>query len=431
MSWDYWRLITVVSLAGFIGLLFDQMLLFMFIGTLLYTFWLQRTWEQLWKWIENPKKNPPPSAEGAVDDVCRRIERVRLQNKSRKKRLASYLKQFQAATAALPDAVVVLGPQGQVAWANTAAIELLGIVWPRDSHVRVHNLIRDPVFQKLLQTPHSKKKSKIVTSPISSDLYLEMKIVNYMGDGRLLIARDMSQTVKLQKMRRDFVENVSHELRTPLTVLHGYLETFDQDSPAEMWKSALPVMRQQTQRMNMMISDLLVLSQLEMGEKELKHDPVDISVLLTAIADDAKQLKEYKHHQIKLEIASDKRLLADAGELRSAISNLVFNAVKYTPADSEITLRWITTKNKACIEVEDNGMGIAEHHLERLTERFYRVDSGRAQETGGTGLGLAIVKHILKRHKANLNISSEIGVGSVFSCCFPTTKLAKTDPKVV
>ncbi len=427
MSWDYWRLITVVSLAGFIGLLFDQMVLFMFIGTLLYTFWLQRTWEQLWKWIENPKKNPPPSAEGAVDDVCRRIERVRLQNKSRKKRLASYLKQFQAATAALPDAVVVLGPQGQVAWANTAAIELLGIVWPRDSHVRVHNLIRDPVFQKLLQTPHSKKKSKIVTSPVSSDLYLEMKIVNYMGDGRLLIARDMSQTVKLQKMRRDFVENVSHELRTPLTVLHGYLETFDQDSPAEMWKSALPVMRQQTQRMNMMISDLLVLSQLEMGEKELKHDPVDIGVLLTAIADDAKQLKEYKHHQIKLEIASDKRLLADAGELRSAISNLVFNAVKYTPADSEITLRWFTTKNKACLEVEDNGMGIAEHHLERLTERFYRVDSGRAQETGGTGLGLAIVKHILKRHKANLNISSEIGVGSIFSCYFPTTKLAKKE----
>ncbi|MDQ7072738.1 MAG: ATP-binding protein [Gammaproteobacteria bacterium] len=160
-----------------------------------------------------------------------------------------------------------------------------------------------------------------------------------------------------------------------------------------------------------------MLSQLEMGEKELKHAPVDIGILLTAIAEDAKQLKEYKHHQIKLEIASDKRLLADAGELRSAISNLVFNAVKYTPAESEITLRWFTTKNEACIEVEDNGMGIAEHHLERLTERFYRVDSGRAQETGGTGLGLAIVKHILKRHKANLNISSEIGVGSVFSCC--------------
>ncbi|MDQ7072463.1 MAG: ATP-binding protein [Gammaproteobacteria bacterium] len=129
-----------------------------------------------------------------------------------------------------------------------------------------------------------------------------------------------------------------------------------------------------------------------------------------------------------MEIASDKKTCSRCRRVtRSAISNLVFNAVKYTPAESEITLRWFTTKNKACIEVEDNGMGIAEHHLERLTERFYRVDSGRAQETGGTGLGLAIVKHILKRHKANLNISSEIGVGSVFSCCFPTTKLAKKE----
>ena len=423
MSWDYWRILTIVSLVGFVGLLFDQMILFMFIAALFYTFWLQKKWNQMWLWIQNPKKHEPPSAEGAIDDICRRIESVRQQNKSRKKRLADYLKQFQAATAALPDAVVVLGPQGQVAWANTASKELLGIVWPRDSHVRVHNLIRDPVFQGLLASP--KKKAKIVTSPLSSDLYLEMKIVNYMGDGRLLIARDMSQTVKLQNMRRDFVANVSHELRTPLTVLHGYLETFNQESPPEMWRAALPVMRQQTQRMNILISDLLILSQLEMGEKALKHEPVDICALLTTIAEDARQLKEYQSHQIQLEFDSDKWLLSDAGELRSAISNLVFNAIKYTPEGSEITLRWVVGKKTACIEVNDNGMGIAEHHLDRLTERFYRVDSGRAQETGGTGLGLAIVKHILKRHDAALKISSELGAGSQFSCCFPATKVLK------
>lgn len=425
MSWDYWRILTLVSLVGFVGLLFDQMVLFMFIGALAYTFWLQRKWNQLWFWLQNPKKNPPPSAEGAIDDVCRRIESVRLQNKSRKKRLADYLKQFQAATAALPDAVVVLGSQGQVAWANTASKELLGIVWPRDSHVRVHNLIRDPVFQKLLADSTSKKKAEIVTSPVSPDLYLEMKIVNYMGDGRLLIARDMSHTVKLQKMRRDFVANVSHELRTPLTVLHGYLETFDQDSPAEMWSSALPVMRQQTQRMNLMISDLLVLSQLEMGEKKLRHEPVDINALLATVAEDAKQLKEYKAHNIQLDSESDDWLVADVGELRSAISNLVFNAIKYTPEKADITLCWKVNKKNACIEVNDNGMGIEEHHLDRLTERFYRVDSGRAQETGGTGLGLAIVKHILKRHDAKLNISSELGVGSQFCCCFPSNKVIK------
>ncbi|PHS70006.1 MAG: phosphate regulon sensor histidine kinase PhoR [Methylophaga sp.] len=425
MSWDYWRLLTVVSLTGFVGLLFDQMILFMFIASLLYALWLQRAWNQLWSWLQNPKKNQPPTAEGMIDDICRQIESVRLQNKSRKKKLADYLKQFQAATAALPDAVVVLGSQGQVAWANTAAKELLGISWPRDSHVRVHNLIRDPVFQKLLTAPITKKKAKIVISPVNSDSYLEMKIVSYMGNGRLLIARDMSQTVKLQKMRRDFVANVSHELRTPLTVLYGYLELFDQDSPADMWRSALPVMRQQTQRMNLMLSDLLVLSQLETGEKKLQHEPVDISVLLATIAEDAKQIKEYKQHQIKLELDSDDWLLADPGELRSAISNLVFNAVKYTSEQSIIVLRWTVANNGAYIEVRDNGMGIAEHHLERLTERFYRVDSGRSQESGGTGLGLAIVKHILKRHDAKLNISSEIGVGSQFHCFFPVAKVIK------
>ncbi len=425
MNAGYWRLLIIVSLAGFVGLFFNQMLLFMLAASLLYAFWLQQKWIQMWQWLQKPKKHEPPSAEGVIDDICRHIESVRLQNKSRKKKLTNYLKQFQAATAALPDAVVVLGPQNQVAWANTAARELLGIYWPRDSHIRVHNLIRDPAFQKLLTSSIAKKKSKVVVSPVSPNLYLEMKIVNYMGNGRLLIAKDMSQTVKLQQMRRDFVANVSHELRTPLTVLHGYLETFTKDSPAEMWHSALPVMRQQAQRMNLIISDLLVLSQLEMGEKQVRHDPVDIGALLMAVAEDARQLKEYNNQQIKLKQVSDDWLLADASELHSAISNLVFNAVKYTEAATIITLRWTTGNNRASITVEDNGMGIEEHHLARLTERFYRVDSGRAQERGGTGLGLAIVKHILKRHNAILNINSEVGEGSQFHCCFPKTSVIK------
>ena len=325
----------------------------------------------------------------------------------------------------MPDSVVVLGAEGQVEWANTASKELLDIVWPRDSDIQIHKLIHDPIFHKLLTASTTKKKSKIVTSPISPDLYLEMKIVNYMGDGRLLIARDISQAIKLQKMRRDFVANVSHELRTPLTVLHGYLETFDQYSPPEMWRSALPVMQEQTQRMNLMISDLLVLSQLEMGEKRLENEPVNISELLAAIAEDARQLKEYSEHQINIELESDKWLLADIAELRSAVSNLVFNAVKYTPEKSEISLRWTSDKTGARIEVNDNGLGIAEHHLERLTERFYRVDSGRSQEAGGTGLGLAIVKHILKRHKAELSVRSKVNNGSQFHCIFPKTKLIK------
>lgn len=423
MHWDYWRLIAIVSIAGFVGLLFGHMLIFMFIATFAYAAWLQLTWNRLFSWLKEPKKHQPPSVDGVIDDICREIDRVAKQNRSRKKRLRGYLKQFQAATAALPDAVVVMGDFGKVEWANKAAQELLGVRWPQDSHVRVNNLIRDPEFQKLLHAPINKDSVAVVASPVRAEQQLEVKIVNYMGKGRLLIARDMTQTIKLQRMRRDFVANVSHELRTPLTVLHGYLEMFSAESSAQQWGQALPVMQKQTQRMDAMIKDLLTLSQLEMGEKPLGHKPIDVGDLLRSIVKDAEQLQQYQQHTINLELESDKLLLADSDELRSAVSNLVFNAVKYTPADSTVTIRWKVDAENGCIEVSDNGLGVAEHHLDRLTERFYRVDSGRSQEAGGTGLGLAIVKHILQRHGAELRISSEVGEGSQFCCCFPAKRV--------
>ena len=423
MHWDYWRLLALISLAGFLGLLFGQMMTFMFVATLLYALWLQNSWYKLWHWLQKPKKIDPPSADGVIDDVCREIERVRKQNRNRKNKLTNYLKRFQSATAALPDAIVVLGEYGQVDWANHSARDLLGIHWPKDNYVRVNNLIRDPVFQQLLDDPEAHNSTAILHAPQDLAKQLEMKLVNYSDKGRLLIARDITQTVKLQRMRRDFVANVSHELRTPLTVLRGYLETIEDNSPPEIWHSALPVMRQQTERMHLMIKDLLALSRLETGEKTLRQIPTDVAKLLASIIEDAYCLENYQAHQISCEIDSDKWLLADADELRSAISNLVFNAIKYTPAESQITVSWRTDDNGGYISVTDNGDGIAEHHLDRLTERFYRVDKGRAQDAGGTGLGLAIVKHVLQRHEALLKIESELGHGASFTCCFPLSKV--------
>lgn len=425
MRWDYWRLLTIVSIAGFVGLLFDQMMTFMFVVSFLYALWLQQSWYSLWSWLQKPKKNPPPSAEGVIDDVCREIERVRQQNRSRKKRLAGYLKRFQLATAALPDAIVILGQYRQIDWANDAAKTLLGIRSPQDSDVRIDNLIRDPQFQRLLIDPVDSERTLLIASPINTDKQLEVKIVNFMKEGRMLIARDMTQTIKLQTMRRDFVANVSHELRTPLTVLRGYLETIGEQSPAEQWQQALPVMRQQAERMGAMLQDLLVLSRLETGEKQLQHDTTDIARLLTEVIDSAKQLADYQNHDIQMQLKSDRWLLADAGELRSAVSNLVFNAVKYTPATCKITVTWSVDDKTACIGVIDEGEGIAEHHIDRLTERFYRVDGSRSQESGGTGLGLAIVKHVLQRHDAELRISSTLGQGSQFYCCFSRSRVVE------
>ncbi len=419
MSWDYWRLFAIVSIAGFVGLLFGQMMGFMFVATLIYALWLQRTWFQLQRWLRKPKKLPSPTADGVIDDVCREIERVRQQNNSRKKKLAGYLKRFQSATAALPDAIVVLGEFGEVDWANDSAKNLLGVLWPRDNHVRVNNLIRDPDFQQLIAERSDIGNIVIVNSPVNASIQLEIKIVSYMGSGRMLLARDMTQTVKLQKMRRDFVANVSHELRTPLTVLRGYLEMFDNNTPVEQWHNALPAMRQQSERMSEMLHELLTLSRLETGEKALQVTATDVGTVLQDIINDALQLSQYEQHEMVLNVESDNWLLGDLDELRSAFSNLIYNAVKYTPAGCRITVTWAVDAHNGVVSIKDNGNGIAEHHLERLTERFYRVDSGRTQGEGGTGLGLAIVKHVLQRHDARLQISSELGEGATFSCYFP------------
>ncbi|MDO8826580.1 phosphate regulon sensor histidine kinase PhoR [Methylophaga sp.] len=425
MQWDYWRLLTVLSLAGFVGLVVGHMMAFLFIAALIYIFWLQGKWFQLKSWLDKPKKNRSPEAEGVIDDVCRQIEQMRAQNSSRKKKLTGYLKRFQSATAALPDAVVVMGEFGQVSWANTSATELLGISWPRDNGVRVNNLVRDPAFQSLLEMEVDAPTAVISPSPMDERIQLEFKVVRYASKDRLLIARDITQTQKLQRMRRDFVANVSHELRTPLTVLRGYLETLTTESDPDLWRHALPVMQQQSQRMHLMIKDLLALSQLETGDKPLLHRPTDIPRLLAAIVEDAKRLEHFNAHQITLQNLSDKWLLADVDELRSAISNLVFNAVKYTPEACEIEVVWQVDQNVPSISVIDHGDGIETRHLERLTERFYRVDSGRSREAGGTGLGLAIVKHVLQRHNAVLTIDSQIGQGSRFTCIFPENKLVE------
>ncbi len=423
MRWDYWRLLAVVSFSGFIGLILGHMLLFLFLGTLLYTLWLQYQWMQLWHWIRKPKRYSPPYADGIIDEVCWYIQSVYKQNRRRKKKLSLYLKRFQAITASLPDAVVVLGEFGKVEWANKSAQRLLGIRWPKDSHVRVHNLIRHPEFSQLVKAPMRDDNVVVVPSPRNQDIQLELKIVPYIAGGRLLIARDVSKTVKLQQMRKDFVANVSHELRTPLTVLHGYLHALDAQSSAEQWQMVLPVMRQQAERMRTILSDLLALSRLETGEKILRQEPVNMAQLLATIVEDAQQLSEYQQHKIELQLHTDKGLLADREELRSAISNLVFNAVKYTPRGCEIQVRWALTEAGAEVAVIDAGEGIAAHHLERLTERFYRVDKGRSQDKGGTGLGLAIVKHCLQRLDAHLDIHSEEGVGSRFVCCFPKERV--------
>ncbi len=225
-------------------------------------------------------------------------------------------------------------------------------------------------------------------------------------------------------MRRDFVANVSHELRTPLTVLRGFIETLAdaREGDTKLHRRSLELMGTQAERMQRLVEDLLMLARLEDSRYPLKEEPVDVPALAHAVVAEAEGLSQGRHRiEVRAEAAW---LIASREELRSALTNLVTNAVRYTPAGGEVLVTWGHEDGEAWLRVRDNGEGIAPEHIPRLTERFYRVDRGRSRSSGGTGLGLAIVKHVLQRHQGRLQIESEPGKGSTFSCAFPATRLA-------
>ena len=256
---------------------------------------------------------------------------------------------------------------------------------------------------------------------------IQLYLTRYGNNEHLMLVRDVTRIHQLEQMRKDFVANVSHELRTPLTVICGYLETLldNVDEINPRWGRALQQMQQQGGRMQNLLNDLLLLAKLEATDYPSDNQPVPVDLLLLSIKGDAQALSNERGHRISLEADNSVRLKGSETELRSAFSNLVFNAVKYTPDNGEIRIRWWADDQGAHLAVQDSGIGIDAKHLPRLTERFYRVDSSRASNTGGTGLGLAIVKHVLLRHRARLDISSVPGKGSTFTCHFAPAQVVR------
>lgn len=226
----------------------------------------------------------------------------------------------------------------------------------------------------------------------------------------------------IDNIQKDFVANVSHELRTPLTVLIGYIETMQQHADLEpQWQKALNQMWQHSQRMNNLINDLLLLARLENDEVPQICKKIDMSKLLIHLFDEAQAYNQSFEHLIHLRLDSQKNIIGYEDNIISAFSNIISNAIKYTPKSGEIIISWEDVEGGSVFSVQDNGIGIEPQHLERLTERFYRVDNSRSRETGGTGLGLSIVHHVLNQHHAKLNITSEVKKGSKFSIFFPNT----------
>jgi two-component system phosphate regulon sensor histidine kinase PhoR len=339
------------------------------------------------------------------------------------------LREIQKSTNAMPDGAVILTGDNEIISCNRAAKKLAGLKRKKDRGQRVDNILRDPELLHLLGSGDAKIDVEMPSPVIDGD-WLSCRLVPYGADQKLLLIRDVTESRRLRKMRRDFVANASHELRSPLTVITGYLDSLEDDeSVPDTWERPVAQMRGQAHRMRQILGEMLELSRLESAGKAAMDDIVDVANLM-------EQAREaYEGHssvaRIGVNVESAARLTGNTAEIETVIINLLANAVRYTPEDGDISLCWRTDGDGADIIVTDTGEGIAAEDIPRLTERFFRVDRGRARRDGGIGLGLAIVKHVLARHDAELIITSEPGEGSEFRCHFPSNRIVPSPPETL
>ena len=419
------HMLMLVAAALLAGLISNQYGWCLAIALGLYLAWTLKQLLRLHDWLSRHKADePPPDGYGLWGEVFDSIYHLQRRDQRVRGRLQAVIDRVQESTAALRDAVIMLDREGNLEWWNRAAETLLGLKTPQDSGQPVSNLVRHPRFKEYFEQGNYADPLEI-PSPTNDRMRIQLLITRYGNNEHLMLVRDVTRIHQLEQMRKDFVANVSHELRTPLTVIFGYLETL-LDNVEEVnprWVRALQQMHQQGGRMQTLLNDLLLLAKLEATDYPSDSHPIEVGMLLKTIKGDARALSANKNQQISLDLDSDVQLKGSETELRSAFSNLIFNAVKYTPAEGSIHIRWWANEQGAHLSVQDSGIGIETKHLPRLTERFYRVDSSRASNTGGTGLGLAIVKHVLLRHRGTLEINSVPGKGSVFICHFPAIQL--------
>ncbi len=404
-----------------VGWIFGFMPWLLLAATALQLVWHLHNQMRLSAWLWDEKRLTPPSGSGNWESLFNGIYRLQQRQRKKRKELTNLIRRFRNGAESLPDAVVVFRGEGNIVWCNKLAQHLLGFRWPDDSGQPISNLIRTPDFIKYLSKGDFSEPLEM-RSPLNVERMLELRIVPYTEGEHLMVVRDVSQLKQLEGMRRNFFANVSHELRTPMTVLQGYLEmTEDPDMVVgPMWGKAHGVMTEQLNRMNSLVNQLLTLSKIEAAPMHELEDVVNVPAMLEVLEKEATSLSGDDNHKLTFDVDTSLRVLGDDDQLRSAISNLVYNAVKYTPPGADVHVRWFHTPQGACLEVEDSGDGIEPQHLHRLTERFYRVDKARSRDTGGSGLGLAIVKHALSHHDSHLDIQSAVGEGSKFSFVLPS-----------
>ena len=402
-------------------------LLFMVVVLLIMMAHRARQLFKLEQWLNDARIETIPEAGGIWEEAFSQLYKMVKRHNQTKQELAEELRHIEQATAAFPEGVAILNEVNRLEWFNPLAQQHFDLDAEHDIMQDITYLVRQPEFIEYLQESNF-SKPLMMRPARHDDMVLSIKLIPYGGNKRLLISRDITQFERIEAMRRDFVSNVSHELRTPLTVVSGFVENL-QDMPdlnQDSARRALHLMAEQTRRMDNLVADLLTLSRLENEQSPLHEEAVDMNELLNEVYRDGELLSGARH-PLRMEIESTVNLLGNRDELRSAFSNLLSNAIRYTPEGGPILLRWFEHDGQPVFSVQDSGIGIAPQHIPRLTERFYRVDRSRSRETGGTGLGLAIVKHIAMRHQAKLEILSEEGKGSTFSLVFPNRRRMTED----
>ena len=389
--------------------------------------WQARNLIRFEHWLRLRSILKPPNMDGLWGNTVAIANRLYQRKRFHKRRALTLLRELRRMTSAMPDGAILLGPTREILWFNPTAADWLGLRRKLDYGIRIDNLIRQPEFVEYV-AGGGRGPGPRIHMPNLGDRWFAFNLITTSGrDLQLLIVRDVTSEARLESMRRDFVANASHELRSPLTVVRGYLDTLADDPVLdEGWREPVREMQRQSERMHGIVSDLLELSRLEAGSSEAEREPIDVAGLLALMRKEVLARPD-QPAQFDLRLESDALLLGAEPELHSIFQNLITNAVKYTPSAGRVSVRFWTDSLGGHVAVTDTGIGIPAAHIPRLTERFYRVDAGRSRKLGGSGLGLAIVKHALQRHGAQLEITSDEGKGSTFTCHFPPARVQQRE----
>jgi two-component system phosphate regulon sensor histidine kinase PhoR len=416
MQNEIWRIIAIALFSLIFGISLERPVEALLFGALLYIIWASRTIGRLFDWIDIGMRGVPPDMDGVWGELADTLNRQRRRHRGTQEKMRRAINRAKRVTEAVDDAVIVLRQDRTLDWWNSAAKKYLGLR-SSDRGVAITNLIRDPKFVAYI-TGNEFESSPALPASMHNGRLLQFSAVMFGDNEIVVVISDVTQINDLEKVRKEFVGNISHELRTPLTVMRGYIDTLsDTEGNSDMARKAYSEMSNQVDRMKDLADDIILLSKLESETVSAAKQQVNMHELLTEIASEAEQLSTDKH-SIKFNCPETVTIEAELKMLRSALGNIVFNAVLHNPQGAEIAIEVTQTKSNTVVVIEDNGVGIDRDEIPRLTERFYRGDSSRNSNTGGSGLGLAIVKHALSCCDATLAIQSSLGNGAKFTCTF-------------